>query len=56
MKNKCDRCGKEIDQSTNWGNCEICGDDLCDKCNTKWHEHTCDSCYVVITEFARGGE
>jgi hypothetical protein len=29
----CDRCGKEIDRLSDWGNCLLCGDDLCVACS-----------------------
>lgn len=36
---KCDKCGKTIDPlSTEWTNCEVCGDDLCESC---MRDHLC---------------
>jgi hypothetical protein len=45
---KCDKCGTIIDHTnydSAWGNCEKCGDILCDVCSPNWSEDgECKSC------------
>ena len=41
----CNRCGKECNPDTNWGNCTLCGDDICAECSTGFNEHgECEKC------------
>lgn len=41
----CDRCHAEIDRNSNWGNCTLCGDDLCEKCSGGFNaEGECKKC------------
>lgn len=41
----CDRCGDEIDCNSAWGNCPVCGDNLCAKCAGTWDENgDCERC------------
>jgi len=55
-KIKCDRCGGIADfLHTNSGNCEKCGDDLCQECIGEWHTHPlegeiCEQCYKSLEE------
>jgi hypothetical protein len=32
----CDKCGDEIEHDTPWGNCEECGEQLCEYCSPDW--------------------
>ena len=44
----CDRCGKEIDKTKNWGVCESCLDDLCAECFGTSNDHgECEKCATV---------
>lgn len=34
----CDRCFKKIDSHEDWGNCTICGENLCERCAEEWND------------------
>lgn len=41
----CDKCGDEIEHDTPWGNCEECGEQLCEYCSPSWTpEGVCYEC------------
>ena len=52
----CNRCGKPIDEkSENWGNCTLCGDDLCMECAIGFSDTgECERC--VRNQFLGNGE
>lgn len=45
---QCDRCHKEIQEDSNWGNCTNCGDDLCPECSGGFDEYGyCKLCQMA---------
>ncbi len=52
----CNRCGKLINEaSENWGNCTLCGDDLCMECAVGFSDTgECERC--VRNQFLGNGE
>jgi len=48
----CDKCGEAIDRlSDRWGNCTVCGQDLCMKCAGHFDdEGACEDCQKLIAE------